>query len=154
MIMYVFAQAVSIISCFLRHVYEVNVLVKAVRLCYSVEKEQIMPQKNLLAAVPPYAVEETVRRLGGNLRTARLRRNMSIADAASRIGTGVRAVRDAEHGKATTAIGVYFALMWLYDLLPAPDILADPDADAEGKRLVMLREPKRAGRGKSMDNDF
>ena len=113
-----------------------------------------MPQKNFLAAAPPFAVESAIRRLGGNLRTARIRRNMSIADAAGRIGTGVRAVRDAEYGKATTAASVYFALMWLYDLLPAPDALANPDADAEGKRLAAQREPKRAGWGKGMDNDF
>ena len=113
-----------------------------------------MPQKNFLTSAPPFAVEETIRRFGGNLRTARIRRNMSIAEAAGRIGAGVRAVRDAEHGKATTAVAVYFALMWLYDILPAPGVLADPDADVEGKRLIALREPKRAGRGKDMDNDF
>ena len=113
-----------------------------------------MAQTNLLTAAPPYAVENTILTLGRNLRTARLRRNMTIAEAAGRIGAGVRAVRDAEHGKATSAIAVYFALMWLYDLLPASHGLADPETDAEGKRLAGLREPQRAYSGKVLDNDF
>lgn len=113
-----------------------------------------MAQKNLLSVSPPYAVENTIRTLGRNLRTARLRRNITIAEAAERIGAGVRAVRDAEHGKATTAASVYFALMWLYDLLPASYVLADPETDAEGRRLAGLREPRRAYSGKVLDNDF
>ena len=113
-----------------------------------------MTQKNFLAAAPPYAVETTILTLGRNLRTARLRRNITIAEAAERIGVGVRSVRDAEYGKATTAVAVYFALMWLYDLLPVSYGLADPDNDEEGKRLAGLREPKRAYSGRSIDNDF
>ena len=113
-----------------------------------------MPQNSFLTKSPPYAVDDTIKKLGRNLRTARLRRNMTIAEASERIGAGVRSVRDAEHGKTTTAVAVYFALMWLYDLLPAQYGLADPDSDTEGKRLAGLREPKRAYSGKGMDNDF
>ena len=113
-----------------------------------------MPQKSFLTESPPYAVDNTIKTLGLNLRTARLRRNITISEAAERIGTGVRAVRDAEHGKATTAIAVYIALMWLYDLLPIENSLANPDLDIEGKRLAGLREPKRAYSGKVLDNDF
>ena len=112
-----------------------------------------MPQKSFLTKSPPYAVDDTIKTLGRNLRIARLRRNMTIAETAERIGAGVRAVRDAEHGKPTTAVAVYYALMWIYDLLPGAGI-ADPDSDAEGKRLASLREPKRASTGKVLDNDF
>ena len=113
-----------------------------------------MPQTSFLNTSPPYAVEDAIRTLGRNLRTARLRRNMTIDSAAERIGAGIRAVRDAEHGKVTTAASVYFALMWLYDLLPQKELLAGPDSDLEGKRLAGLREPQRAYSGKSIDNDF
>jgi len=113
-----------------------------------------MPQKNFLTKSTPYAVDDTIKKLGQNLRTARLRRNMTIAEAADRIGAGIRAVRDAEHGKATTAVAVYFALMWLYDFLPDQDGFANPDLDVEGKRLARLHEPKRAYSGKILDNDF
>jgi len=113
-----------------------------------------MPQKNLLTKSPPYAVDEAIKTLGRNLRTARLRRNITMEEAAERIGAGVRAVREAEYGKPTTSVAVYFALMWLYDLLPAQYGLADPDTDTEGKRLAGLREPKRAYPVKGINNDF
>jgi len=113
-----------------------------------------MSQKNFLTMSPPYAVEETVKTLGRNLRTARIRRNITIAEASERIGVGVRAVRDAEHGKMTTSISVYYALMWLYGLLPGSEGIADPAKDVEGGRLVELRAKKRASLRKVMDNDF
>jgi transcriptional regulator with XRE-family HTH domain len=113
-----------------------------------------MPQKSLLTKSPPYAVEGTIKALGRNLRTARVRRNMKISEAAERIGAGVRVVSDAEHGKATTSIAVYFALLWLYDMLPDSYGIGDPDTDSEGKRLAMLREPKRASNRRTLDNDF
>jgi hypothetical protein len=77
-----------------------------------------------------------------------------MADAAERIGAGVRAVRDAENGKTTTSIAVYFALMWLYGLLPDKGSLVDPDKDVEGLRLYSLRAPVRASVRKVFDNDF
>ena len=113
-----------------------------------------MAQNNFLALSPPYAVEEAIQNLGQNLRTARIRRNITIAEAAERIGTGVRAVRDAEHGKTTASIAAYFALMWLYGLLPDSGSLADPDTDTEGKRLAESHSPKRASSGRRMDNEF
>jgi transcriptional regulator with XRE-family HTH domain len=61
-----------------------------------------------------------------NLRTARIRRRMTIADVAERIGTGPRAVMDAEKGKASTGIVVYAGLLWLYDLLAPLEEVADP----------------------------
>jgi hypothetical protein len=64
-------------------------------------------------AAPPFPVEQALNRLGENLRTARVRRNITIENGAERIGTGPRAVMDAEKGKPL----VYEALLWLYDLL-------------------------------------
>ncbi|MDR1815582.1 MAG: hypothetical protein LBR00_02730 [Clostridiales Family XIII bacterium] len=114
-----------------------------------------MPQKNLLSKDPPYEVAVALRELGSNLRTARLRRRITMEDAAERIGTGVRAVRDAEAGKPTTSIAVYYALLWLYGLILDARTVASPIKDEEGLKLAMSREPKiaRAARG-GMDNDF
>ena len=63
-----------------------------------------MTARNKLLAAPPYPVEQTLKRLGANLRTARLRRHLTIEDLAEKIGTGVRAVADAEHGKASASV--------------------------------------------------
>jgi transcriptional regulator with XRE-family HTH domain len=114
-----------------------------------------MPQRSTLTQAQPFAVESAIRKLGADLRTARLRRGLTIGDAASRIGTGVRAVADAEHGKPTTSVAVYAALLWLYDMQGRLADAADPLKDREGLRLQARREPKRARRARrGADNDF
>ena len=113
-----------------------------------------MAKKNTLTQAPPYAVEQAIRRLGANLRTARLRRNLTIGEVAEKIGTGPRAVSDAEHGKISTGIAVYMALLWAYDLLEPTDVLADPSTDLEGLSLSRRRERAHAGKPGELDNDF
>jgi hypothetical protein len=65
-----------------------------------------MAARNQLLQAPPYPVEQALTRLGQNLRTARLRRNFTIKEVAAKVGTGPRAIMDAEKGKASTGIGV------------------------------------------------
>ena len=113
-----------------------------------------MVAKNRLQTAPPYRVEQALKRLGDNLRTARIRRNITIENAATRIGTGPRAVMDAEKGKPSTGIAVYAALLWLYDLLGPLDELADPLKDKEGLALDASRAPARARKSGGLDNDF
>ncbi len=113
-----------------------------------------MTARNLLTTAPPYEVEQAIARLGRDLRTARLRRNLTIDDVANKIGTGPRAVMDAEKGKLSTGIAVYAALLWTYDLLRPFSALADPLADSEGLALDQLSGRERASRGKGLDNDF
>ena len=113
-----------------------------------------MVAKNLLIEAPPYEVEQAVKRLGNNLRTARLRRNLTIEQVAQKIGTGSRAVMDAEKGKLSTGIAVYAALLWSYDLLDPMTGLADPASDSEGLTLERLSGRSRARTSEGLDNDF
>ena len=62
-----------------------------------------MTAKNTLVMTLPRPVEQAIKRLGANLRTARLRRNLTIENVAEKIGTGPRAVSDAEKGKVSTS---------------------------------------------------
>ena len=110
--------------------------------------------RNQLQVAPPYPVEGALKGLGENLRTARIRRNLTIADAAARIGTGPRAVMDAEKGKASTGIAVYAALLWLYDLLAPFEELADPAKDKEGLARESARGRSRARKSGGLDSDF
>lgn len=110
-----------------------------------------MRTKTPLFENPPYALEQHLVKLGQDLRTARVRRNLTIADVAEKIGTGVRAVADAEKGKISTGVGVYFALLWTYGLLDQISF-----HDVEGERLASFREKSNAysrARGE-IDNDF
>jgi transcriptional regulator with XRE-family HTH domain len=113
-----------------------------------------MAKKNTLTQAPPYAVEQAVKGLGANLRTARLRRNLTIDEVAGKIGTGPRAVSDAEQGKISTGIAVYAALLWTYDLLGPMEALADPATDEEGLALSTRRERARAEKPQDLDSDF
>lgn len=113
-----------------------------------------MARKNVLTSTPPYAVEQAVKRLGANLRTARLRRNMTIAEVAEKIGTGRRAVMEAENGKPSTSAAVYMALLWTYGLLDQMNDVADPASDEQGMLLSDTRERARARETEELDRDF
>ena len=113
-----------------------------------------MTARNKLLTAPPYPVEQTLKRLGANLRTARLRRNLTISDVAEKIGTGVRAVADAENGKPSTGVAVYAAMMWALDLIEQMADLAAPEKDEEGQGLALSRERARARPKTGLDNDF
>jgi transcriptional regulator with XRE-family HTH domain len=155
-------------SCFIKHIELLYMLYKAVVIDFfnlfshkggvgrNAPKWKHMSRNPKLFKAPPYAVEQRLSRLGGDLRTARLRRRLTMAEVAEKIGTGVRAVADAEKGKITTAAGVYVALLWAYDLMMPMELVADPAHDREGLRLAQSRELKRAhsAADKGLSNDF
>jgi hypothetical protein len=113
-----------------------------------------MTARNALLAAPPFPVEQALKRLGANLRTARLRRNRTITEVAQKIGTGPKPIADAEKGKASTGAAVYMALLWAYDLLTPMDAIGDPASDREGLSLSAQRERARTKSTKELDSDF
>lgn len=113
-----------------------------------------MVARNPLLSAPPFAIEKVLKKLGTNLRTARMRRRLTLKEVALKIGVGVRAVADAEKGKPSTSIAVYAALLWAFDLLEGIERLADPAQDAEGQTLALSREGKRVRADKGLNNDF
>jgi transcriptional regulator with XRE-family HTH domain len=113
---------------------------------------KLVPKKRFSAV--PHSVEMGVRKLGHNLRAARLRRNLSIEDVAQRIGVSRFAIADAEMGKPSTGIAVYAALLWTYRLLDQLTEIASPTHDTEGAALALTRERARAPRRGHLSNDF
>jgi transcriptional regulator with XRE-family HTH domain len=113
-----------------------------------------MSARNQLLLAPPYPVEQALNHLGKNLRTARIRRNFTIDEVAKKIGAGRRAVMDAEKGKASTGIGIYAALLWVYDLLSPLNDLANPANDEQGLTLIAAKEKTRARKSGGLDSDF
>lgn len=111
-----------------------------------------MAAKNSLTTTPPYPVEDAIKTLGANLRTARLRRGLTMQEIGEKIGAGTRAVADAEKGKPSTAIAVYVGLLWALDLIEQMQDVAAPENDKEGLALSMSRQ--RARRREELDNDF
>jgi transcriptional regulator with XRE-family HTH domain len=113
-----------------------------------------MVARNTLLLSPPYAVESALKKLGSDLKTARIRRRLTIEEVAKKIGTGVRAVVDAEKGKPSSSMAVYAALLWTYNLVNGLENLADPLEDNEGQLLASSREKIRVRKPKGLDNDF
>ena len=110
--------------------------------------------RSALLSAPPHAVEMALKRLGANLRTARIRRNLTVAEVAEKIGTGRRAVMDAEKGQASAGIATYVALLWAYDLIDQLDDVAAPSRDERGQSLALIRERKRARKPAGLFDDF
>jgi transcriptional regulator with XRE-family HTH domain len=113
-----------------------------------------MAKKNLLLTAPPHEVERAIKRLGADLRTARTRRNLTVAHVAEKIGTGLRAVLDAEKGKASTGLAVYAALLWAYDLLDQFDEVGTPARDERGMALALTHDRKRPRKSEELSDDF
>ena len=113
-----------------------------------------MSARNPLLAAPPYEVEHALKTLGANLRTARLRRNLSIAEVAAKIGVHRHVIGDAERGKASTGIAIYAGLLWALGLTDQLGRVADPETDDEGLVRSRDRDRAKAGSRKVLDNDF
>jgi transcriptional regulator with XRE-family HTH domain len=113
-----------------------------------------MSRISKIAESPPAAVEDVLHRLGVNIRTARLRRRLSMKELAERIGVSRYVVADIEKGKPTTAISAYLGALWALGILRDMREVADPDRDEEGKILERARSPKTAPKRRVIDDDF
>lgn len=97
-----------------------------------------------IAVQPPDEIVETLVRLGKNIRTARLRRNVQQAQLAKKLGISRALVAQLEQGNPKSSIAVYLGALWAMGLLDDMRTVANPDTDAEGRTLERLRFPTRA----------
>lgn len=112
-----------------------------------------MSRRSKITHSPPAEVEEALKRLGRNIRIARLRRRLRIQDVADRIGTSRFTVADLERGKPSTSVAAYFGSLWALGLLDQVEKVADPDMDEEGKILERARLPGKARRRRRTSDD-
>ncbi len=61
---------------------------------------------------------------------------------------------DAEKGKPSTGIGIYAALLWVYEMLQPLEDLASPLKDEHGTALAAAKARTRARKSRGLDNDF
>ncbi len=113
-----------------------------------------MSRKSKIVDAPPAAVQETLERLGRNIRTARVRRKLPQGELARRIGVSRFVVADIEKGKPSTGIAAYVGALWALGLLDDMRAVADPDRDEEGKIFERARSPKTAGSGRTLSDEF
>lgn len=93
---------------------------------------------------PSFAVEESVRTLGANLKAARLRRRLPQSVVAERAGISLNTLSKLENGDCGIAIGNVASVLQALGLgTPFSDVAAAGD-DETGLMLEARRLPRRA----------
>lgn len=99
-----------------------------------------MPRSHL----PSAGVRRTLRKLGQDIREARLRRNLPMELVAARAFTSRATVTRVEKGDPSVSMGIYAQVLQALGLLPGVGDLADPGRDPVGQTLAAEALPKRA----------
>jgi len=95
---------------------------------------------------PSFEVEEVLRTVGANLRTARLRRAESASSLAQRMGVGRETIDRLERGDGGVSSALLLEVLSHYGFSDQLFALGDPDRDEVGKRMDALRRPLRGRR--------
>jgi len=100
----------------------------------------IMPTPHL----PTMAVVRALRRLGGDLRSARLKRRLPMRVVAERAGISRATLQRVERGDAGVGAGIYASVLHALGLLGDLDLVADPLRDEVGQARSDAATPRRA----------
>ena len=102
--------------------------------------------KSTMGTKLPRKLEQKMQIVGEQIRLARLRRNLSVAQIAERATCSPLTVSRIEKGVPTVAIGIYLRV--LYALQLDDDILLLAKEDAMGKALqdLSLKQRERASK--------
>lgn len=93
---------------------------------------------------PTIAVQRALRKLGADIRDARLRRGLPADVVASRALTSRATIARIEKGDAGVGMGIYAATLLALGLLDRLAEVADPRMDEVGMALSLQSLPKRA----------
>jgi transcriptional regulator with XRE-family HTH domain len=88
-------------------------------------------------------VGRALRKLGSDIRDARLRRRIPVAVAAERASIGRSTLSRVEKGDPTVAAGIYATVLFVLGLADRLGELADAKNDATGLQLEEEHLPKR-----------
>ena len=95
------------------------------------------------SAVLPVPVRRALRKLGSDIRDARLRRRIPVAVAAEPASIGRSTLNRVEKGDPTVAVGIYATVLFVLGLENRVGDLADARNDATGPQLEEDLLPKR-----------
>jgi transcriptional regulator with XRE-family HTH domain len=91
----------------------------------------------------PIPARNALRKLGADIRDARLRRRLSTTLAAQRAFLNRKTLRKIENGDAGVSIGAYASLLFVLGMTDRIGDLADARFDRVGLTLEEERLPKR-----------
>ncbi len=91
----------------------------------------------------PIPVQRAVRKLGQDIRDARLRRRIPTALLAERASISRTTLYKVENGDVNVSMGTYATILFVLGMLDRLGNLADAGADTLGRQLDEERLPKR-----------
>jgi len=113
-----------------------------------------MPRRNVNEATAPAAVVEAVAKLGQDIATARVRRQLREDDLAAKAGINRITLRRVEAGALGTGIGAYAAVLWALGLHGDLAQVAAPERDLEGQTLEAARRGERVRLPAELSDEF
>lgn len=113
-----------------------------------------MSPKNTSAHDLPPSPAANLERLGGNIRTARKLRSLSMQDLATRSMTTRETIRRLEKGHPGVSLGVLAHVLWVLQLDAQLGRIAALEHDDLGRAMAVSRLPKRVATEKNDDLDF
>ena len=93
---------------------------------------------------PPPASRRALRKLGEDIREARLRRKLPMEVVAQRAATSRPTISRIEKGDTSVSIGIIAAVLQALNLLERLAEVADPAQDEVGQSITRAELPKRA----------
>lgn len=90
------------------------------------------------------AVVRALRRLGADLRVARLKRRLPMRVVAERAGISRATLQRAERGDPGVGAGIYASVLHALGLLDDLELVADPLRDEVGQARSDAATPRRA----------
>jgi transcriptional regulator with XRE-family HTH domain len=102
----------------------------------------------------PEEVTAQLRKIGENIKKARIRRRWSKEELATRIGVERRTIARLEAGSPGITAGVLFSTLWVFGLQDTARDIATPELDKAGEFLDKQREPKRVRNKSNNELDF
>lgn len=91
----------------------------------------------------PIPVRRAVRKLGKDIRDARLRRRIPTELLAERASISRMTLYNVENGDTNVSMGTYATIMFVLGMIDRISNLADANEDALGRQLEEERLPKR-----------
>lgn len=93
--------------------------------------------------VLPTNIRKSLKKLGGDIATARKKRKITVAMMAERMGVSKSTYLRVEEGNPSVALGVYAMTLFVLGLSHFLANLIDPSKDDQGLLLDEERLPKR-----------
>ena len=102
--------------------------------------------KTTMGTKLPRKLEEKMKVVGEQIRLARLRRDLSIAQVAERATCSPVTISRVEKGAPTVAIGIYLRVLYALQLDDDILLLAQKDEIGRGLQVLRLKQRERASK--------